>query len=163
MKSPTWRQRMQRFLIPNCPSPSTLTRAERDLLPAEHQVHAGSIDAGIDVPAASVHHVEIIGPVRVDTNWQARQGQGFAAECFEIDWEAKCVTCPAGKRSASWKERVDHLGHDVIDMADLLGRLQVLSRAQHLYPEEERFTYHEIAAPSAMPGAVRGSSTPTDT
>jgi hypothetical protein len=137
--------------------------AERDLLPAEHQVDAGYSDAGMLVTAASCHHVDVLGPVRVDTNWQARQGQGFAAECFKIDWEAKGVTCPQGKRSASWKERVDHLGHDVIDSADLLGRLQVLSRAQHLYPEEERFTNHEMAASSAMLGAVRGSSTPTDT
>src|SRR5215472_6846356 len=91
--------------------------ATRDLLPAEHQVDAGYIDAGILVTAANVHQVDVLGPVRVDTNWQARQGQGFAAECFEIDWEAKCVTCPQGKRSASWKERVDHLGHDVIDIA----------------------------------------------
>jgi transposase len=68
--------------------------AERDLLPAEHQVDAGYIDAGILVTEAFVHHVEVLGPVRVDSNWQARQGQGFAAECFEIDWEAKCVTCP---------------------------------------------------------------------
>ena len=160
--SPTWRRQMQRFLIPSCSNPSTLTRAQRDLLPAEHLVDAGYIDAGILVTSASVHHVEVIGPVRADTNWQARQGRGFAAECFEIDWEAKCVTCPQGKRSASWKERVDHLGHDVIDIADLLGRLQVLPSAQHLYTEEARFTYNEIAAPSAMPGAVRGSSAPTD-
>jgi len=68
--------------------------AERDLLPAEHQVDAGYIDAGILVAEALVHHVDVLGPVRVDTNWQARQGQGFAAECFEIAWEAKCVTCP---------------------------------------------------------------------
>jgi transposase len=52
------------------------------------------VDAGILVTAALVHHVEIIGPVRADTNWQARQGQGFAAACFGIDWEAKCVSCP---------------------------------------------------------------------
>ena len=68
--------------------------AERDLLPAEHLVDAGYIDAGILVTAASAHHVEVTGPVRVDTNWQARQGQGFAAASFVIDWEAKCVTCP---------------------------------------------------------------------
>jgi len=91
--------------------------AERDLLPATHLVDAGYVDAGILVTAATEHHVEIIGPVRADTNWQARQGRGFAAACFVIDWEAKCVTCPQGKRSASWKERVDHLGHDVIDIA----------------------------------------------
>ncbi len=67
--------------------------AERDLLPAEHLVDAGYVDAGILVTAALVHQVDVLGPVRVDTNWQAKQGQGFAAECFEIDWEAKCVTC----------------------------------------------------------------------
>jgi hypothetical protein len=79
--------------------------AEHELLPSEHIVDAGSIDAGILVTADIVHHVEVLGPVRVDTNWQARQGQGFAAECFEMCWEATYVTCPQGKRSASWKER----------------------------------------------------------
>jgi len=74
--------------------------AERDLLPGEHLVDAGYIDAGMRVPAATVHHVEVIGPVRADTNWQARQGQGFAAECFVIDWEAKCVPCPASASGA---------------------------------------------------------------
>jgi transposase len=91
--------------------------AERDLLPSEHLVDAGYVDAGILVTAAMAHQVEIIGPVRADTNWQARQGQGFAAACFVIDWDAKCVHCPQGKRSASWKEHRDHLGHDVIDIA----------------------------------------------
>ena len=91
--------------------------AERDLLPAEHLVDAGYVDAGILVSAATAHQVDVIGPVRADTNWQARQGQGFAAACFVIDWDAKSVLCPQGKRSVTWKERVDHLGHDVIDIA----------------------------------------------
>jgi transposase len=91
--------------------------AEHDLLPAEHLVDAGYVDAGILVTAATAHQVEVIGPVRADTNWQARQGQGFAASCFVIDWEAKSVQCPQGKRSVTWKERIDHLGHDVIDIA----------------------------------------------
>jgi Transposase DDE domain len=69
------------------------------------------------VSAATAHQVEVIGPVRADTNWQARQGQGCAAACFAIDWEAKTVSCPQGKRSVTWKERVDHLGHEVIDIA----------------------------------------------
>ena len=40
--------------------------AERDviLLPAEHQVDAGYIDAGILVTAASLHHVAVLGPGR---------------------------------------------------------------------------------------------------
>jgi transposase len=49
--------------------------AERDLLPSTHLVDDGYVDAGIGVPAA-MHHVEVLGPVRADTNWQARQGQG---------------------------------------------------------------------------------------
>ena len=108
---------MPRFLIPSCSIPSTLTWLSATCFPPSNGRDAGYIDAGILVTAASVHHVEVTGPVRADTNWQARQGQGFAAACFVIDWEAKCVTCPQGKRSASWKERVDHLGHDVIDIA----------------------------------------------
>jgi transposase len=52
--------------------------AAHALLPAEHQVDAGYIDAGILVTAASVHQVDVLGPVRVDTNWQARKRQGFA-------------------------------------------------------------------------------------
>lgn len=46
----------------------------RGLLPTEHLVDAGYNDADILVTAAPVHQVEVIGPVRVDTNWQARQG-----------------------------------------------------------------------------------------
>jgi Transposase DDE domain len=91
--------------------------AARGLLPAEHLVDAGDVDAGILVSAATAHQMDVSGPVRADTNWQARQGQGFAAACFGIDWDAKNVLCPQGKRSVTCKERVDHLGHDVIDSA----------------------------------------------
>ncbi len=38
--------------------------AERDLLPATHLVDAVYVDAGIDVPEALVHHVEVIGSGR---------------------------------------------------------------------------------------------------
>ena len=75
------------------------------------------MDAGSLVGAATAHQVDVIGPVRPDTKWQARQGQGFAAACFVMDWDAKNVLCPQGKRSVPWKERMDHLGHDVIAMA----------------------------------------------
>ena len=137
--------------------------AERDLLPAEHLVDAGYVDAGILVTAASVHHVEVIGPVRVDTNWQARQGQGFAAECFVIDGEAKCVTCPQGKQSASWKERVDHLGHDVIDIADRAGPTASAGKSRSTCTQKKKGSRTMKLLPAlAMPGAVRGPPTTTD-
>jgi hypothetical protein len=49
--------------------------AERDLLPAEHLVDAGYVDAGILVRAAIAHQVDVIGPVRADTNWQHGKGR----------------------------------------------------------------------------------------
>jgi transposase len=91
--------------------------AVRRLVPAEHLVDAGYVDAAALVAASTAHGVDIIGPAKADTNWQARQGQGFAAACFLIDWEARCVQCPQGKRSASWRERVDQWGHEVVDVA----------------------------------------------
>jgi transposase len=46
--------------------------------------------------------VEIIGPVAQDPSWQSRDKAGFDKSAFEIDWEAKGVTCPAGNPSISW-------------------------------------------------------------
>ena len=48
------------------------------------------------------HGVEIIGPVAQDPSWQSRDSTGFDKSAFAVDWEAKVVTCPAGKQSASW-------------------------------------------------------------
>lgn len=48
------------------------------------------------------HGVEIIGPVAQDPSWQSRDNTGFDKSAFKIDWEARVVTCPAGKRSISW-------------------------------------------------------------
>jgi Transposase DDE domain len=91
--------------------------ATRELLPAAHLVDRGYVDAEALVTASTAHGVDIIGPVPTDTNWQARQGQGVAAACFLIDWEAKFVQCPQGKHSVSWRERVDQWGHGVVDVA----------------------------------------------
>ena len=55
---------------------------------------ASSVNSGILVTVAMVHQVEVIGSIRADTNWQTRQGQGFAAAYFVIDWEATCVPAP---------------------------------------------------------------------
>src|SRR3982751_3607923 len=46
--------------------------------------------------------VEIIGPVADDPSWQARAAEGFDKSQFQVDWERKVVTCPAGKQSVSW-------------------------------------------------------------
>jgi transposase len=54
------------------------------------------------VESKQKYDVEIIGPVADDPSWQARSAEGFDKSQFQVDWERKVVTCPAGKQSLSW-------------------------------------------------------------
>ncbi len=90
--------------------------AARNLLPRDHIVDTGYVDARGMVAAATTHHVDLLGPVHADTNWQARQGRGFAAAEFDIQWSRQVVICPQGHPSAYWRARFDHTGHDIVDV-----------------------------------------------
>jgi hypothetical protein len=46
--------------------------------------------------------VRITGPVVEDPSWQARAGTGFDKSHFQVDWDRRVVTCPAGHQSISW-------------------------------------------------------------
>ena len=74
----------------------------RDLLPAQHLVDKGYTDSDMLVESQQKYGVEIIGPVADDPSWQARSAEGFDKSQFQVDWERKVVTCPAGKQSVSW-------------------------------------------------------------
>jgi len=76
--------------------------ARRNLLPSGHLVDKGYTDAKVLVASQREHGVEIIGPVAQDPSWQSRDDAGFDKSAFVVDWEAKVVTCPAGKQSISW-------------------------------------------------------------
>jgi transposase len=75
---------------------------KRDLLPSEHMVDKGYTDAKVLVVSQREYGVEIIGPVAQDPSRQSRDKAGFDKSAFAINWEAKVVTCPAGKQSISW-------------------------------------------------------------
>jgi transposase len=53
-------------------------------------------------------------PTRDDYHWQARDGTGFAAEYFAVDWQKECAVCTAGKVSSSWSLVEDRRGNPVI-------------------------------------------------
>jgi transposase len=89
--------------------------AERELLPAEHLVDAGSVSAE-QLVASADHAVDLVGPVIEDQSWQARQATGYAVAQFTIDWEARRATCPRGQMSAVWKETQDCDGHPAVDI-----------------------------------------------
>lgn len=79
--------------------------AERHLLPAEHLVDKGYTSAQVLLESQRDHGVTLIGPVADDPSWQARAGEGFDKAHFQVDWERQVVTCPVGKKSASWSPK----------------------------------------------------------
>lgn len=81
--------------------------ADKDLLPREHLLDAGYVDAGQIVTSQDQHGVEIVGPVLADTSWQARASEGFEIACFTLDWDHQIATCPQGRVSRTWAEQHD--------------------------------------------------------
>ncbi len=86
----------------------------KDLLPEVHLVDAGYVDADLLVDAKAEHGIELIGPVRPDTSWQAKAGEGYDISAFQIDWDAQAVTCPQGHKSVDWIPGQDRWGTGVV-------------------------------------------------
>lgn len=87
--------------------------AERGLLPSEHLVDAGYIDARLIVRARDRYGVELVGPTKVATNWQARSG-GYTVDDFTIDWGEQRVECPGGKVTTRWNTDDSRAGTPLI-------------------------------------------------
>jgi transposase len=89
----------------------------QDLLPDNHLVDTAYLDAELLVDSQRDYHVNLVGPTRRDTGWQARQaGNPFAAKDFQIDWEHQHAICPAGQQSQFWMPAIDSHGHEVIQI-----------------------------------------------
>jgi transposase len=88
--------------------------AEIDLLPAEHLVDAGYVDAPNLTYSKQVHGVDLIGPAPQDTSWQSRAEDGLGASQFIIDWETQAVTCPEGQRNIVWQPAHSQRGQPLI-------------------------------------------------
>lgn len=86
----------------------------RDLLPAQHLVDTGYLDANLLVQSQQEFGVDLVGPTRPDVKWQAQEDTGFTAQDFQIDWTQQTATCPAGKTSSSWTPAVDSRATEVI-------------------------------------------------
>jgi transposase len=75
---------------------------QADLAPGEHFVDAGYVSARVLVKSQERFGIEVVGPVSVDTQWQAHTPSGIDASQFVLDWENRQATCPQGKTSTSW-------------------------------------------------------------
>ena len=86
----------------------------KDLPPSTHLVDAGYVDADLLVDAKAEYGIALIGPVRPDTSWQAKAGEGYDISAFSIDWDARAVTCPQGHKSVDWVPGHDRWGTAVV-------------------------------------------------
>jgi transposase len=84
--------------------------AEKGLLPAEHFVDAGYVDAALLVGSQRDHGVSLEGPVRAMAKRQSEAEQAYEQRHFAIDWERQQVTCPQGKTSVTWRAGLDDVG-----------------------------------------------------
>ena len=147
--------------------------AGRGLLPGEHLVDTGYVTARELVTSRADHQVELVGPVMPDTTRQATEAAGYALTDFRMDWDARSVTCPQGKRSSRWSSENSEHGRPIIKVrfsagdcrpcparesctrASSHGRtLKLLSRAEHealtqARREQETDTWQEKYLPRA--------------
>jgi transposase len=75
---------------------------QQELLPRQHLVDAGYVDAEALVASQTKYHVDLVGPTTQDHRWQAREQKGYALTDFFIDWEHEQARCPQGQISSSW-------------------------------------------------------------
>ncbi len=84
------------------------------LLPAEHIVDTGYVDAKLLVESQRDYQIDLVGPTRKNYRWQASQHTGFDASQFLIDWEHQQAMCPEGHTSSSWTPAIDNRKNEVV-------------------------------------------------
>lgn len=88
--------------------------AGKQLLPNEHYLDIGYIDAELLVRSQTDHQVTLVGPVSSDPAWQAHTPNGITLTQFGLDWEAQQAVCPEGKLSRWWSEEQDADGNATV-------------------------------------------------
>jgi transposase len=86
----------------------------KGLLPDQHLVDSGYVDADLVVRSRVDFGVDLVGPAPCDSSWQARTGNGFDLASFHINWDQKTVECPQGAVSHVWSESHDSFSNPVI-------------------------------------------------
>lgn len=131
------------------------------LRPQAHLADSAYVNAFLLVKAER-QGIEMVGPARLDTSWQARTEGAFALNHFEIDWDNEQVSCPQGKTSQAWKAYDRDSGKPYIlvrfhpqDCADCSARSlctkakPTVGRTLHLLPRVEHEALEKARARQA--------------
>jgi transposase len=89
---------------------------EKTLLPGEHLVDGGYQSVTGLLDSQEKYGVELLGPMRPDGSWQARDSPAYDLSKFTVDWVEETVTCPQGKKSRYWKETTGSRGQPIIQV-----------------------------------------------
>jgi len=84
--------------------------AAHEILPHQHLMDTGYVDAEVLAGSQMRYQVDIVGPVIPDTSWSSKAAERFEHSDFRIDWQAKRVVCPAGQTSRDWGHIPDRHG-----------------------------------------------------
>lgn len=129
--------------------------AQKELLPQQHLLDAGFIEAEGLVKAREELGVDICGPVKKDVHWQAQAGQGFDLTAFNLDWDNQKATCPEGHSSTGWSEQLNSYGQLTIMVKfkakvcqacasrPLCTRSETGGRSLALRPQAEHLALHQ--------------------
>jgi transposase len=137
--------------------------AEKELLPAEHLLDAGYVDAEVVVTSQTEHQVRVIGPVPMDNHWQARAGAGFDVACFTLDWETCVAKCPQGTSSRKWSETHDTHGNPIVNIrfdAKLCAKCVARSQCTHSVQGAREITVRPREQYEALQSARQYQKTP---
>lgn len=77
---------------------------ERNLKPETHLVDEGYMEIDLLLDAQQ-RDIDLLGPVPSGKSWQARTDGAFDHTMFDIDWQKRVATCPAGVQSRSCSDR----------------------------------------------------------
>jgi transposase len=83
---------------------------EQQLLPDQHLMDMGYVDAEVLAESQFRYQVDIVGPVMPDTSWASKEAGRFDHRQFLIDWQAHQAVCPAGHTSRDWGHIPDRHG-----------------------------------------------------
>ena len=83
---------------------------EQQMLPAQHLMDMGYVDAEVLAESQSRYQVDIVGPVMPDTSWASKEAGCFDHRQFQVDWQTHETTCPAGHISRDWGHIPDRHG-----------------------------------------------------
>lgn len=88
------------------------------MLPQLHLVDAGYVASRPLVTAQDTHGVDLLGPAPMDNHnhWQAREGAGFDAASFTLDWATRQATCPQGHTSVKWSDTHDTRTQPIVNI-----------------------------------------------